>query len=131
VDHFIPEGSLYFWASPHKVVLNALVGGVEGVDPEAKRRVEFFTKMLTDAFSPSNFLLSNPAALKAAWRPAAKALCAGAEQFARDMERGGGQLAISLTDVERFEVGVDVATAPRQGGLPQPPVRAAAVQPHD
>ena len=39
---------------------------VEGVEPLTKRRVEFFTKMLTDAFSPSNFLLSNPAALREA-----------------------------------------------------------------
>ncbi|MBW3617565.1 MAG: class I poly(R)-hydroxyalkanoic acid synthase [Proteobacteria bacterium] len=92
--------------------MNALVGGVEDVDPEAKRRVEFFTKMLTDAFSPSNFLLSNPAALKAALESKGESLVRGAEQFARDMERGGGQLAISLTDVDRFEVGVDVATAP-------------------
>ncbi len=74
--------------------LNALVGGVEDVDPEAKRRVEFFTKMLTDAFSPSNFLLSNPAALKAARESGGESLVRGAEQFARDMERGGGQLAI-------------------------------------
>jgi polyhydroxyalkanoate synthase len=92
--------------------LNALVSGVEDVDPEAKRRVEFFTKMLTDAMSPSNFLLSNPAALKAAMDTQGESLVRGAEQFARDMERGGGQLAISLTDTERFEVGVDVATAP-------------------
>jgi polyhydroxyalkanoate synthase len=92
--------------------LNDLVGGVEDVDPEAKRRVEFFTRMLTDAFSPSNFLLSNPVALKAAMESNGESLVRGAEQFARDMERGSGQLAISLTDVDRFEVGVDVATAP-------------------
>ena len=48
--------------------LNDLVGRVEGVDPLNKRRVEFFTKMLTDAFSPSNFLMSNPAALREAVR---------------------------------------------------------------
>ena len=41
--------------------LNGLVAEVEDVDPLTKRRVEFFTKMLTDAFSPSNFLISNPA----------------------------------------------------------------------
>ena len=46
--------------------LNELVAGVEGVEPLTKRRVEFFTKMLTDAISPSNFLLSNPAALREA-----------------------------------------------------------------
>jgi polyhydroxyalkanoate synthase len=85
---------------------------VEGVDPEAKRRVEFFTKMLTDAFSPSNFLLSNPAALKAAVESQGESLVRGAEQFARDLDRGEGQLAISLTDVDKFEVGVNVATAP-------------------
>ena len=44
--------------------LNKLVGAVDGVDPMTKRRVEFFTKMLTDAFSPTNFLVSNPAALR-------------------------------------------------------------------
>ena len=44
--------------------LNDLVSEVEGVDPMNKRRVEFFMKMLTDAFSPSNFLISNPAALR-------------------------------------------------------------------
>ena len=43
--------------------LNALVAADENGDAEEKRRVEFFTKMLTDAFSPSNFLMSNPVAL--------------------------------------------------------------------
>ncbi len=33
--------------------LNNLVSSVEEVDPTEKRRVEFFTKLLTDAFSPS------------------------------------------------------------------------------
>lgn len=92
--------------------LNALVAGVEDVDPEAKRRVEFFTKAMTDAFSPSNYLLSNPAAMKAAMDSGGETLVRGAEQFAADMARGGGQLAVSLTDVEKFEVGVNVATAP-------------------
>ncbi|MES2862146.1 MAG: class I poly(R)-hydroxyalkanoic acid synthase, partial [Pseudomonadota bacterium] len=45
--------------------MNGLVSSVEDVDPRTKRRAEFFTKLLTDAFSPSNFLASNPAALKA------------------------------------------------------------------
>src|SRR5690606_38746440 len=44
--------------------MNGLVASVEDVDPRTRRRAEFFTKLLTDAFSPSNFLASNPAALK-------------------------------------------------------------------
>ena len=92
--------------------LNDLVAGVEGVDPMSKRRVEFFTKMLTDAFSPTNFLISNPAALREAIRSQGESLVRGAQNFAADLERGGGRLSISQTDVERFEVGVNVATAP-------------------
>ena len=45
--------------------MNGLVAGVEDVDPAVKRRAQFFTRLLTDAFSPSNFLASNPVALKA------------------------------------------------------------------
>ena len=92
--------------------LNALVSGVDGVDPLAKRRVEFFTRMLTDAFSPSNFLLTNPAALREAMESHGESIARGMEHFAADIERGGGQLAISQTDLDQFKVGENVATAP-------------------
>ena len=92
--------------------MNALVAGMEAADPAEKRRVEFFTKMLTDAFSPSNFLMSNPAALREAINTKGESLVRGMENFAADMERGQGQLAISQTDTSGFEVGVNVATSP-------------------
>jgi polyhydroxyalkanoate synthase len=92
--------------------LNDLVSSVEGVDPSSKRRVEFFTKMLTDAFSPSNFLISNPAALRKAVETNGESILRGAENFAADLERGGGQLAISQTEAAKFIVGENVATAP-------------------
>lgn len=92
--------------------LNSLVAEVEGVDPATKRRVEFFTKMLTDAFSPSNFLMSNPAALREAVQTQGQSIVRGMENFAADLERGGGQLAISQTDLAKFKVGENVATAP-------------------
>jgi polyhydroxyalkanoate synthase len=92
--------------------LNELVAGVEDVEPETKRRAEFFMKLLTDAFSPSNFLISNPAALKAAVETRGESLVKGMENLAADLERGGGALQISQTDPSKFEVGVNVATAP-------------------
>jgi polyhydroxyalkanoate synthase len=92
--------------------LNALVTDVEGVEPMTKRRVEFFMKMLTDAFSPSNFLMTNPAALKAMQESGGESLAKGMENFAADLARGGGQLSISQTDYEQFEIGRNVATAP-------------------
>jgi polyhydroxyalkanoate synthase len=92
--------------------LNELVSGVEGMEPITRRRVEFVTKMLTDAFSPSNFLLSNPAALRAALDSRGESVLRGMENFAADLERGGGHLAISQTDFAQFKVGENVATAP-------------------
>ncbi|HSV03624.1 MAG TPA: class I poly(R)-hydroxyalkanoic acid synthase [Phenylobacterium sp.] len=92
--------------------LNELVAGVEGVEPMTRRRVEFFTKMLTDALSPSNFLMSNPEALRALAESGGESLVRGMQNFAADLERGGGQLAIAQTDYQMFRIGENVATAP-------------------
>jgi polyhydroxyalkanoate synthase len=93
--------------------LNSLVGQVrDEVDPMTTRRVEFFMKMLTDAFSPSNFLISNPAALREVVETNGESLVRGMENFAADLERGHGELQISQTDMEQFKVGKNVATTP-------------------
>ena len=92
--------------------LNTLVSGVEDVDPMARRRVEFFMKLLTDAFAPTNFLASNPTALREIMATGGESLVRGMENFAADLARGGGQLSISQTDYEQFKIGENVATAP-------------------
>ena len=92
--------------------LNELVSDVDGVDPLEKRRVEFFVKMLTDAFSPSNFLASNPVALREVMATGGESLVRGMANFQADLQRGGGQLAIAQTDYEMFKIGENVATAP-------------------
>ncbi|MEQ7154308.1 class I poly(R)-hydroxyalkanoic acid synthase [Brevundimonas aurifodinae] len=94
--------------------MNGLVSSVEDVDPRTKRRAEFFTKLLTDAFSPSNFLASNPAALKAMAESNGESLVKGMQNFAADLERGMGSLKISQADYGKFVVGENVATAPGQ-----------------
>jgi polyhydroxyalkanoate synthase len=92
--------------------LNDLVGQVEQIDPQTKRRAEFFMKFVTDAVSPSNFLISNPAALRQAVRTEGQSLVRGMENFAADLERGEGSLRISQTDTTQFEVGRNVAASP-------------------
>lgn len=94
--------------------MNGLVSSVEDVDPRTKRRAEFFTRLLTDAFSPSNFLASNPAALKAMTETNGESLVKGMQNFAADLERGMGKLKISQADYGKFVVGENVATAPGQ-----------------
>ena len=92
--------------------MNNLVAEVNDIDPMEKRRVEFFMKMLTDAFSPSNFLASNPAALREVMATGGESLVKGMQNFAADLDRGGGQLSIAQTDYEMFKIGENVATAP-------------------
>ncbi|MBE7218704.1 MAG: class I poly(R)-hydroxyalkanoic acid synthase [Caulobacteraceae bacterium] len=93
--------------------MNGLVAQAQGVDPMMKRRAQFATKVLTDAASPSNSLFTNPVALREMMATGGQSLVRGAEQFARDLARGGGDgLAIAQTQYDKFEVGVNVATAP-------------------
>ncbi|MBB5740699.1 class I poly(R)-hydroxyalkanoic acid synthase [Brevundimonas aurantiaca] len=94
--------------------MNGLIAGVEDVDPAVKRRAQFFTRLLTDAFSPSNFLASNPVALKALAETSGESLVKGMQNFAADLERGAGSLRISQADYGKFVVGQNVATAPGQ-----------------
>ena len=90
--------------------INNLISSAEGVDPLVKRRAEFFTKLLTDAMSPSNFLMTNPVALQALMDSRGESLVKGMEQFADDLARGDGKLKISQADYDRFKVGENVAT---------------------
>jgi len=92
--------------------LNELVGQVENVEPQTKRRAEFFMKFMTDALAPSNFLMSNPVALRQAVETDGESLVRGMDNFAADLERGGGSLQISQSDPSKFEVGVNVASTP-------------------
>ena len=65
--------------------MNSLIAGVEDIDPTLKRRAQFFTRLLTDAFSPSNFLASNPVALKALAETSGESLVKGMQNFAADL----------------------------------------------
>jgi polyhydroxyalkanoate synthase len=78
------------------------------LDAEAKRRVSFYTKQFVDAWSPSNFLHTNPEAIKAAIDSNGETLSNGLRNFLHDLEQG----RISMTDETRFEVGRNLAITP-------------------
>jgi polyhydroxyalkanoate synthase len=89
-----------------------LVDKAEGVDEATKRKAAFFVKQAVDAASPSNFLMTNPAALRALLSTHGESLLKGVENLAADLKRGQGALAISQTDLEAYKVGENVATTP-------------------
>ncbi|HYD72768.1 MAG TPA: class I poly(R)-hydroxyalkanoic acid synthase [Candidatus Binatia bacterium] len=92
--------------------ITELVQKAEGVDEEDKRKAAFFIKQAVDAASPSNFLMTNPTALRALLSSHGESLKRGVDQLADDLKRGRGHLAISQTDLDAFKVGENVATSP-------------------
>lgn len=89
-----------------------LVNRTEGVDEATKRKAVFYIKQAVDAASPSNFLMTNPAALRALFQSGGESLVKGVENLAEDLRRGKGNLAISQTDINAYRVGENVATTP-------------------
>jgi len=77
------------------------------LDADTKQRMRFFMRQYLDAAAPSNYLLTNPEALKAAIESQGKTLQEGAKNLLADLERG----RISMTDESAFEVGVNIAVS--------------------
>jgi polyhydroxyalkanoate synthase subunit PhaC len=88
------------------------VADVEGLDPQTARKVKFFTRQYVDALAPTNFVLTNPDVLKATVETGGKNLLDGLNNLLKDLERGHGQLAITMTDYKAFKLGENVTTTP-------------------
>ncbi|RME64960.1 MAG: class I poly(R)-hydroxyalkanoic acid synthase [Alphaproteobacteria bacterium] len=92
--------------------LTDTVANVDGLDPKARAKVDFYTRQFIDAMSPSNFVLTNPQVLKATIEEKGENLLRGLSQVLEDLERGHGRLDTQITDTKAFEVGVNVAVTP-------------------
>jgi polyhydroxyalkanoate synthase len=83
-----------------------------GLDAETQRKIDFYTRQYVDALSPTNFLFTNPKAIRETVDTSGDNLVRGWRNLIADLERGKGRLAISQTDLEAYEVGRDVAVSP-------------------
>jgi polyhydroxyalkanoate synthase len=88
------------------------VAKVEGLDPKTRAKVDFYTRQLVDALAPSNFAALNPTVLRHAAETRGESLLKGLRQLLADLERGRGELKISMTDEKAFKVGENVAVTP-------------------
>ena len=99
----------YLIASRH---IQQAVANVEGLSPESEKKVAFFTRQYVDALAPSNFLMTNPQVLRETLASGGQNLVRGLNNLLADIEKGGGQLRISMTDETAFQLGRNVATSP-------------------
>ena len=90
--------------------LQNTVARVEGLDPQSRRRIEFYTKQFADAIAPTNFVLTNPEVLRATLKSNGENLVRGLDNLLEDLDRGQGQLSIRQT-TDAFKVGENIATA--------------------
>jgi polyhydroxyalkanoate synthase subunit PhaC len=88
-----------------------LVGAAD-LNPHTKQKAEFYVRQITNALSPTNFVLTNPELLRETFVSNADNLVRGMHMLAEDIERGGGNLQIRQSDSSMFEVGRNLATTP-------------------
>ena len=88
------------------------VANVDGLPEESRKKVAFFTRQYVDALAPSNFVLTNPQVLRETVSSGGQNLLKGLNNLLSDIEKGEGQLRISMTDESAFQFGKNVAITP-------------------
>ena len=76
-------------------------------EPKTKSRIRFAVQQWIDAASPSNFLATNPEAIRRAVETQGESLSKGMQQLLDDVRKGH----VSQTDEGAFEVGRNVASS--------------------
>jgi len=89
-----------------------LVHNAEGLDPHTRKKAEFYVNQITNALSPSNFVLTNPEVLRETITSSGGNLVRGMQMLAEDIEAGKGSLKIRQSDPANLAVGVNMATTP-------------------
>lgn len=82
---------------------------VEGIDKHTQAKLDFYTRQFVDAMAPTNFVMTNPEVLRTTIESGGENLVKGLANLLKDLEKGKGQLAISMTDVNAFKIGENVA----------------------
>ncbi len=78
------------------------------IDEKVKKKLNFYSQQYIDMLSPSNFIATNPEAIKLAQETNGQSLIDGFKNLLTDIEKGG----ITQTDMSAFEAGKNIATTP-------------------
>ena len=89
-----------------------LVRDAEGLDLQTRRKAEFYVQQITNAISPSNFVLTNPEVLRETVASSGENLARGLTMLAEDIAAGKGMLKIRQSNPDNLVVGVNMATTP-------------------
>lgn len=85
------------------------VRNAEGLTDKERDKLDFYMRLFVDALAPTNFAMTNPEVLRETLSSQGQNLLRGLENLADDLKRGDGDLEISKTRYEAFEVGKNLA----------------------
>ncbi|MFC0409374.1 PHA/PHB synthase family protein [Roseomonas elaeocarpi] len=91
---------------------NVVRGAESKDDPKAAQKVDFYTRQFVDAMSPTNFVMTNPEVLRRTAETGGENLLKGLSNLLADLERGKGNLRISMVDRTKFTIGKNIAVTP-------------------
>src|SRR5665647_1738864 len=89
-----------------------LVADAAGIDEHTKAKAAFYVKQISNAISPSNFVLTNPELLRETLSANAENRVRGMTMLGEDITAGQGNLRIRQSDSSLFEVGRNLALTP-------------------
>lgn len=89
-----------------------LVEHAEGLDEHTRHKASFYVKQVSNAISPSNFILTNPELFRETMASNGENLVRGMKMLAEDIAAGRGDLKLRQSDYSRFEIGKNVAMTP-------------------
>jgi polyhydroxyalkanoate synthase len=79
-----------------------------GLQPKERRRAAFWWRKMLNAVAPTNYLLTNPVAVRKAIETNGASLTRGFNIFMQDLQAG----SVRMTSPEDFQVGKNLATTP-------------------
>ena len=89
-----------------------LVENAEGLDEHTRHKAAFYVKQVSNAISPSNFILTNPELFRETVASNGENLVRGMKMLAEDIAAGKGDLKLRQADYTRFEIGKNIAMTP-------------------
>jgi polyhydroxyalkanoate synthase subunit PhaC len=89
-----------------------LVTKTEGLDEHTRQKAIFYTQLASNAFSPSNFVFTNPELYKETMASSGQNLVTGMTMLAEDIAAGHGDLKIRQVDDTPFVIGENIAATP-------------------
>jgi polyhydroxyalkanoate synthase len=92
--------------------LQKMVRDTDGMPEKDRAKLDFYTRQFVDAMAPNNFAMTNPEVIRETLASGGQNLLRGLENLVEDLERGKGELEISKTNYDAFEVGKNIAVTP-------------------